>query len=180
VPHPADYGADMLRNGTARHYGLDYRSDGTVINVSAPPLAGQASFFSEKQIRGTVDQLTAYFIVERQLTQRGTCSLTVPVFDDSALYNLCFTDVQREMLSADGHQNFAGPSQVCQIAREDLVANSDRNEDTYRRGKIWYAQLIAGERMMPVRMEFETGSATVKGYLAEFRGRGVDLHLVTE
>ena len=44
--------------------------------------------FGEKQVHGTVDQLTAYFIVERQLAQRGTCTLTVPVFDGSALYNL--------------------------------------------------------------------------------------------
>ena len=180
VPHPSDYRADMRRNGTARHYGLDYRGDGAVTNVSAPPLTGAPLFFAEKQIRGTVDQLTAYFIVERQLAQRGTCTLAVPVFDGSALYNLRFTDIEREMLSADGRQNFAGLSQVCQIVREDLVVNSDRNEDTYRRGRIWYARLIAGDRMMPVRMEFETGSAAVTGYLAEFRGRGVDLHLMKE
>jgi hypothetical protein len=51
---------------------------------------------------------------------------------------------------------------------------------TYRRGKIWYARLLAGDRMLPVRMEFETGSAAVKGYLAELRSRGVDLHLMRE
>lgn len=180
VPHPSDYRADMRRNGTPRHYGLDYRGDGAVINVSAPPSAGRSSLFAEKQIRGTVDQLTAYFMVERQLAQRGTCTLTVPVFDGSALYHLRFTDVEREMLSADGYQNFAGPSQVCEIVREDLMVNPDRNEDTYRRGKIWYARLLAGDRMLPVRMEFETGSAAVKGYLAEFRSRGADLHLMRE
>jgi Protein of unknown function (DUF3108) len=139
-----------------------------VIDVSAPPSTGRPSLFAEKQIRGTVDQLTAYFIVERQLAQRGTCTLTVRVFDGSGLYNLRFTDVEREMLSADGHQAFAGPSQVCQIVREDLVVNSDRNEDIYRRGRIWYAQLIAGDRMMPVQMEFETESAAVKGISPSF------------
>ena len=180
APHPSDYRADLRRNGTARHYGLDYRGDGAVINVSAPPLSGQPLFFADKQIRDTVDQLTAYFIVERQLAQRGTCTLTVPVFDGSGLYNLRFTDVKQEMLSADGYQNFAGPSQVCEIVREDLLVNPDRNEDTYRRGKIWYARLIAGDRMVPVRMEFETAFAVVKGYLAEVRGRGVDLLLMGE
>ena len=141
----------------------------------------RASFIlCEKADPRYLDQLTAYFIIERQLAQRGICTLTGPVFDGSALYNLRFTSVEREMLSADGHQNFAGPSQVCEIVREDLVVNSDRNEDTYRRGKIWYTRLIFGDRMMPVWIEFETESATVKGYLAEFRGRGVDLHLMKE
>ncbi len=128
----------------------------------------------------TVDQLTAYFIVERQLAQRGTCALVVPVFDGSGLYKLRFTDGKRETLSADGYQNFAGPTQVCEVVREEIPANPDRNEDTYRRGKIWYARMIAGDRMVPVRMEFDTAFGGVKGYLAELHGRGVNLHLVRE
>jgi Protein of unknown function (DUF3108) len=157
APYPFDYRANMRRNGTNRHYGLDYRSDGAVINVSAPPSPERPLFVvAEQQIRGTVDQLTAYFIVERRLAQRGTCTLTVPVFDGSGLYNLRFTDVKREMLYADGYQNFVGPSQICEVVRQDLVVNPDRNEDTYRRGKIWYARVITGDRMVPVRMEFDT------------------------
>ena len=179
--YPFDYRADMRRNGTDRHYGLDYRGDGAVINVSAPPSPSRPLFVvAEQQIRGTVDQLTAYFIVERQLAQRGTCTLTVPVFDGSGLYNLRFTDVKEEMLSADGYQNFAGSSQVCEVVRQDLMVNPDRNEDTYRRGKIWYARVIAGDRMVPVRMEFETAFGSVTGYLAELRGHDVHLHLTRE
>jgi hypothetical protein len=34
--------------------------------------------------------------------------------------------------------------------------------------------------MMPVRMEFDTEFGVVTGYLAELRGRGVDLHLMRE
>jgi len=34
--------------------------------------------------------------------------------------------------------------------------------------------------MMPVRMEFDTKFGTVRGYLAELRGRGIDLHLTRE
>jgi len=133
-----------------------------------------------EQTRGTVDQLTAYFLVERQLALRGTCALVVPVFDGSGLYNLRFIDLKRETLSADGYQNFAGPSQVCEVTREDIVVNPDRNEDTYRRGRIWYARVIAGDRMLPVRMEFDTAFGGVKGYLAELHGRGVNLNLMRE
>ena len=92
-----------------------------------------------EQIRGTVDQLTAYFLIERQLAHGGSCSLVVPVFDGAGFYNLRFTDLKRDTLSDDGYQNFAGPAQVCQVVREDIVVNPDRNEDTYKRGRIWYA-----------------------------------------
>jgi hypothetical protein len=58
------------------------------------------------------------------------------------------------------------------------VVNPDRNEDTYLRGRIWYARVIAGDRMLPVRMEFDTVFGGVKGYLAELQGRGVNLNLM--
>jgi len=178
--YPDAYRADVRRNGADRHCGLDYRRDGAVINASAPPSLERPLLVAVEQTRGTVDQLTAYFILERQLADRGTCALVVPVFDGSALYNLHFADVEREMLSADEYQNFAGPTQICEVAREDIQANRNHNEDTYRRGKIWYARVMAGDRMVPVRMEFDTAFGGVKGYLAELRGRGVDLHLMRE
>lgn len=176
-PTPSGYRAAMRRNGVDRQYALDYRGDGAVVNVS-PSSPGHPLFVAEQQIRDTVDQLTAFFMVERQLARNGTCALTVPVFDGGGLYDLRFSDVKREMLSADGYQKFTGPTQVCAVEREDIVVNPDRNEDTYRRGKIWYARLIPGDRLVPVRMEFDTAFGTVKGYLAELRGRGVALHLV--
>jgi hypothetical protein len=114
------------------------------------------------------------------LAQRGTCALVVPVFDGSALYNVRFTDIKSEALSADGYQNFAGPTQLCQIIREEIRRNPGQGEDTYQRGKVWYARLTAGELMLPVRMEFETAFGTVRGYLAELRGHGVHLHLMPE
>ena len=131
-------------------------------------------------MRGTVDQLTAYLLLERQLASRGTCALVVPVFDGSGLYNLRFTDVKRDLLTADGHQNFAGPAQLCEVVREEIVVNPNKNEDTYRRGKIWYARLVAGDRMIPIRMEFDTAFGGVKGYLTELHGHGVHLHLLRE
>ncbi|HYZ40384.1 MAG TPA: DUF3108 domain-containing protein [Stellaceae bacterium] len=179
VAHPDDYRADVRRNGVERHYAVDYSGDGTVINASAPP-AGRPLFVAAQQIHGTVDQLTAYFLVERQLARRGTCGLVVPVFDGSGLYNLRFTDIKREMLTADGYQDFAGPSQLCEVLREDIATNPDHNEDTYHRGRIWYAHLISSDRMVPVRMEFDTAFGIVKGYLAELSGRGVDLHLMRD
>jgi hypothetical protein len=177
MPHPDAYRADVRRNGDDRHYAVDYHRDGAVINASTQSSTARPFLVAAEQMRGAVDQLTAYFIIERQLAQRGTCSAVVPVFDGSGYYNLRFTDVGREMLSADGSQNFVGPSQVCKVAREEIVVNPDRNEDTYKKGRIWYSQVIAGDRMVPVRLEFETAFGSVKGYLAELRGRGVNLRL---
>jgi hypothetical protein len=177
---PEAYRSDVRRNGVERHYTLDYRRDGTVTNASAPPEAGRPFLMAAEQIRGTVDQLTAYFEVERQIARGGNCSIVIPVFDGAGFYNLHFTDLKQEMLSPDRYQTFSGPAQVCQVVREDVVVNPDHNEDTYKTGRIWYSQVMAGGRVMPVRMEYDTAFGAVKGYLAEFRGRGAKLNLVAK
>ena len=102
------------------------------------------------------------------------------MFDGSGLYNLRFADVKKETLAADKYQNFSGPAQVCSVTREDLIINPDRNEDTYRSGRIWYARVVGGERLVPVRMEYDTAFGVVTGYLAELRSRGADLKLMRE
>ncbi len=180
APRPEAYHADVRRNGAERHYEIDYRGDGTVINASTPSSTGRPFVVSADQIRGAVDQLTAYFMVERQLARSGNCAVVVRVFDGAGLYNLRFSDIGQETLAVDGYQRFAGPARVCEVVREDIVTNPDRNEDTYHSGKIWYARIVAGDRLLPVRMEFDTAFGIVRGYLAELRGRGADLHLVSE
>lgn len=175
--HPEAYRSEVRRNGANRHYSVDYPDDDTVINASTPSSGERPLLIAAKQMRGTVDQLTAYFLLERQVARRGTCALVVPVFDGSGLYDLRFTDVKRETLTADSYQKFAGPTLVCAVVRKDIVTSPNGGEDTYQRGKIWYARLTAGDRMIPVRMEYDTAFGAVTGYLAELRGPGFDLHL---
>src|ERR1700746_933643 len=79
--HPAAYHSDVRRNGAARRYRIDYHPDGTIAADATPPVVALGTSAVAEQLRGTVDQLTAYFILERQLARSGTCALVVPVFD---------------------------------------------------------------------------------------------------
>jgi hypothetical protein len=176
VARPTAYRAEVRRNGADRRYGLRYLNDGPVIDAAALPAADEP-YLRGVQVRGTVDQLTAYFLLERQLAQSHSCGLVVAVFDGSELYRLRFSDVSRETLTADTHQSFTGPTQVCDVYREVIVANPDKQEGTYQHGKIWYAPLLSGRRMIPVRMEYDTIFGKVEGYLAELTGQGTHLQL---
>ena len=49
--------------------------------------------------------------------------------------------------------------------------------DMPRQGTIWYARLVPGDLLLPVRLKMATGIGTVDGYLAELHGRGKDLRL---
>ena len=179
VPHPQTYHSEIWRNGSDRHYALRYLDDGSVVGTSILPSA-EGVHLDPVLVRGTVDQLTAYFLLERQLSRGGSCGLVVPVFDGSELYRLRFSDVKEETLSPDNYQGYAGPTRVCEVVREMIVANPDKKEGTYEQGRLWYARLLPNDRMVPVRMEYDTLFGKVAGYLAELIGYGIHLHLMAE
>jgi hypothetical protein len=175
---PAGYHAEVRRNGTDRNYRIDYRADGSVASDQTPPVAALQSAAAADGMRGTVDQLTAFYLLERQLAQRGTCALVVPVFDGLSRYDLRFSNAQSETLSAEGRQRFSGPTQACNVKREDVAGfPTDQASGTYKQGKIWYARL-GGKQMVPVRMEFDTEFGSVQGYLGALRGAGLDLRFI--
>src|SRR5947208_10280453 len=69
---PESFRNDSRRNGAERQSRVDYRPDGTVDGGSKPPLSEPVSLAA---MRGTVDNLTAYLRLERQLARTGSCAL---------------------------------------------------------------------------------------------------------
>lgn len=167
---------DVKRNGAERHDQVVYRPDGLIearATPSPPDPPGPA------QTRGTVDNLTAYFRLERQLAATGRCALRERVFDGRFRYDLVFTDAGRQKLAPEGGQNFAGETIACHMARYFSPGIPDTQQgEGARSGTIWYARLIPGDVLVPVRMQLDTQLGTVEGYLAELHGRGVNLALM--
>ena len=44
-----------------------------------------------------------------------------------------------------------------------------------QRGTMWYARLMPGDLMLPVKVELVTEAGSVTGHLAELHGRGADV-----
>jgi hypothetical protein len=176
VPHPVSFRRDTKRNGADRHEQVDYRADGTIEGRSTPP---PPETVPATATHGTVDNLTAYFTLERQLSRTGSCALVVPVYDGRYRYDLHFSDAGRKKLSAVAGQQFEGEAIACHMERRDVpgIAQPEREEGA-RQGTIWYARLLPGDAMVPVRMQMEAQIGVVEGYLAELHGRGVDLKLM--
>jgi uncharacterized protein DUF3108 len=173
---PEAFQKDTRHNGEERHNKVDYLPDGNVVGASTPalpqPIPASAG-------RGTVDNLTAYFLLERQLARTGSCALSVAVFDGRYRYDLFFSDAGTKTLPYGGGQRFEGATKACRMQRRNISTGSDPEQDEgARQGTIWYAKLIPGDLMVPVRMELETQIGGVTAYLAELHGRGVDLKLM--
>ena len=168
---------ETRRDGKERHNKVDYHPDGTIDGSSSPPVSEPVPLAS---MRGTVDNLTAYFLLERQLARTGSCGLAVPVFDGRHRYDLFFTDAGEHKLEPKGGQEFEGATKACHMQRRNVApAEGGETSEGARAGTIWYAKLIPEAAVMvPVRSRFETQIGGVDGYLAEIHGRGVDLKLL--
>lgn len=171
APLPLAYHSEVVRNGVDRRYRINYAAAGPLASEWTPPQTQWQSPVSPAALRGTVDQLTAYFILERALAARGTCNLVVPVFDGHGRYDLRFRDAGSR--HPRGPSNFGGPTHVCEVTRDDIegfAGNQDPSEGTYQRGWVWYARLGPAGEMVPVRIDYDTEFGIVTGYLAELSG----------
>ncbi len=176
VARPRAYLGEVHRNGVDTRNRVDYATDGAVTAQASPPVETRTPV-TPPLMRGTVDQLTAFFMIERQLASGGSCALVVAVFDGRRRYDLHFTDGPPDAspVTADGRS--ATATRVCHMRREAIAGfldDSGRTEGAYE-GTLWFARLVRGDMMIPVRMEFSTEFGTVTGDLAELRGRGVHL-----
>ena len=169
---PETYHDETHRNGTERRDKVDFRAASVASGSSTPPDSGAAV-----PSRGAVDPLTAYFLVERQLGRGGDCAMKVPVFDGHNRYNLVFTDAGEQTLSPSGGQKYSGAAKACRMQREAVSGYPNGENDMPRQGTIWYARLVPGDLMLPVRLKMATAIGTVDGYLAKLHGRGKDLRL---
>jgi hypothetical protein len=174
VVRPHSFRNVTRRDGAERRNRVDYQPDGTVEGSSAPT---PAELVSPEAMRGTVDNLSAYLRLERQLAAKGTCELTVPVFDGRFRYDLIFADAGRQKLSPEGDQKFDGSAIACRMTRKSYGGGSEQGEGA-RKGTIWYAALVPGDIVIPVRMRLDTQIGSVDAYLAELHGRGIDLKLM--
>ena len=175
---PGSAQPDWFRNdtrhaGVDRHSRVDYHPNGTIDSGVIPPLSPPIPLAA---MAGTVDNLTAYLRLQRQLARTGSCALSARVFDGRHAYDLIFTDAGREALTPSGGQKFSGSTIACRMRRQYLpgVVQPDKDEGA-RAGTIWYARLVPGDLMVPVRMQLDTQFGTVDAYLAELHGGGVNL-----
>jgi uncharacterized protein DUF3108 len=176
TPQPDRFGNDTHRNGVDRKTIIAFRGDGTVDAAMTPPLQEQ---IPAGTIRDAIDSLTAYFRLERQVNATGRCAMSAHVFDGRHGYDLTFTDMGRHSLTPRGGQGFAGQATACRMTRTDWPNFPDPERDEGARGGvIWYARLLPGDLMVPVRTEMDTQLGVVDGFLAELHGRGADITLM--
>lgn len=180
VPRPETFDSETDRDGALQRLRVDYRPDGTPEGSVTPPPREPVTPVNFRQLAGTVDNLTAYFLLERQVARGAGCNLDVPVFDGRHRYDLLFSDAGRSVLAPEKGQNFRGATLACRMVRREIGGFyvDKSHEEGASAGTIWYAPLMPGDLAVPVRMAMDTEIGNVALFLTTLRGRGVDLKLM--
>jgi hypothetical protein len=180
-PQPVSFDSETDRNGVVQHLRVEYKTDGLPNGSATPPPKEPVTPVNFSQLAGTVDNLTAYLLLERQVAHGGGCALKVPVFDGRHRYDLQFSDAGHHILSPAEGQNFKGSTLACRMARIEIGGFyvDKQHEEGASSGTIWYAPLLPeGDIAVPVRMEMQTEIGNVALFLAQLRGYGVSLKLM--
>ncbi len=180
APKPETFDSETDRNGAVQRLRVDFKPGGVPTGSVTPRPDEPVTPISDNSLAGTVDNLTAYLLLERRLAQGGSCDLRVPVFDGRHRYDLEFSNAGDAVLSPADGQNFSGPTRACHMVRAEIGGfYVDKNhEEGASTGTIWYAHLMPGDLAVPVRMTMQTELGGVSLYLSKLQGRGVDLKLM--
>jgi hypothetical protein len=180
TPKPEIFDSETERNGALQHLRVDYGPNGMPNGSATPAPSEPVTPINYGSLAGTVDNLTAYLLLERQLARGGGCNLRVPVFDGRHRYDLEFSDAGNAVLSPADGQNFSGPARACRMTRDKIGGfyTNKSHEEGASAGTIWYAQLMSGDLAVPVRLVMQTEIGDISLYLSKLQGRGVNLRLM--
>jgi Protein of unknown function (DUF3108) len=171
--HPAAYRGEVHRNGTDIANWVNYAPDGSVTGGSSSR-EGSIRPLPLGPIQNTIDQLTAFYAMERKLARFDSCGLDLTVFDGRHLYKLHFSDGGPAVLQSSGKNGFSGATHICRFEREAIAGFTDNDgaAEGISNGKLWYARLLGGQMVFPVRMELSSEFGSLTGLLAELRAPG--------
>ncbi|MBO0739158.1 MAG: DUF3108 domain-containing protein, partial [Alphaproteobacteria bacterium] len=97
--YPEEMRTETHQVGTDFYARTHYWPDGMVSAEASPPPGSSVTPVTPAQMRGTIDQLSAYLALARHLAIRGSCALVLAVFDGRRRYDLSFTDLPPESVS---------------------------------------------------------------------------------
>ncbi len=158
--------------GNTRTTSIDFDDNGevTMVALQPPPGNGPNDQVPEALRRGAIDPPSALFAVTRLMAQDGKCEGRMRVFDGRRRYDVVLTDRGREALIANDYNAFYGSALRCDFRFEPIVSEYVAQPDHKRRfrsGRAWFAELIPGRPVVPVRLEIDGDYAQTLVHLSD-------------
>lgn len=157
---PSHYQTWGIWRDEARDTQLDYVSGKPVIRKLIPPIDGEREPVPAADQLGTIDTLSAFADLARQVNTSGRCEASARLFDGRRLSVVSVTHGGEEFLAPESRSSFAGRALRCDITSRQIggFTFADRSTETARptTGSLWFAKPTpAAVLLVPVRMSFD-------------------------
>ena len=127
--------------------------------MSPPPIDGEREPVAPTDQVGTVDTLSAFADLARQVNVSGRCEASARLFDGRRLSVVTVAHVGEEVLPPESRSSFAGRALRCDITSRQIggFTFADRSSEATRpvTGSLWFARPTPNATMVPVRMSFD-------------------------
>lgn len=170
-PAPLQYQSWGTWRGDPRAALIDYLNGQPEVRKLLPPIEGEREPVPRADQANTIDMLSGFAQLARQMNANGRCEANTRLFDGRRLVAVAVTHVGPEILAADSASMFTGQAVRCDIDSRQIAGFSfDNGRDpaaTQTHGSLWFARPMPGAPVVPVRMSLQLqlfGRATM--YLA--------------
>lgn len=154
---PVQHRVNAEWRGKARTTAIDF-VDGEVTNLVLDP---PASIDPRDEIppalrRGALDPASALLALVRVMGDGKGCAGRFPVFDGRRRYDVVVVERGAETLAPNDYSAFEGPAIRCDFHVEPLVvAERPDRKRRFRSGRAWFAEVLPGRPVVPVRLEVD-------------------------
>jgi hypothetical protein len=159
LARPAGFVSEGIFRGQARRIALEWQAGDPRILELVPPETDERDPVPEAERRGTMDVLSLFAALGRQVAQVGHCDATAPLFDGRRRSDMTTTGRQMDRI-APWRGAWHGDALRCDYEGRQ-VAGFRRDQDREQamrpqRGTAWIAAPYPGAPSVPVRMDIPT------------------------
>lgn len=160
LPEPQRYSAVGFWRGNPRRIQIDYAAGQPVLRDLEPPTENEQEAVPPALQTNTVDTLSAMVQLIRHVAETGRCDTAVRIFDGRRAVQLNARTGGEEELEATQRSSFHGKALRCDFDRKLLAGfrldDSAAERGRSRHGTAWFASVVPGAPLLPVRIGLET------------------------
>jgi hypothetical protein len=167
-PEPARFVGDGFWRGESRQTLIDYVGGQPVVRTLEPPNDDERETIPPALQANTIDTLSSMVLLIDQVAKTGRCDSTVRTFDGRRVVDFNARTVGQEPVEATRRSTFNGPALRCDFEGKVLAGfrrdDSAKDRAKPKHGTAWFASVLPGAPLLPVRIQFETtwfGDATM-------------------
>lgn len=165
---PSRYSGQGFWRGEPRRVLIDYIGRQPVVRNLEPPNDAEREPVPAQLQANSLDTLSAMVTLIHRIADTGRCDSVIDTFDGRRAVRFNARTVGEADLEPTGRSSFQGRALRCDFNGTLMagyrLADPPEERGVSRHGSAWFAPVVPGAPLLPVRLEFETsifGDATI-------------------